>query len=367
MKYNLVLIVCLFISCAGGVAQDLTDCQQTITVASQEFEAGHFFGIPSLLKNCLDRGFTDEQKVQAYLLLAQTYLILDDPIAAEDSYLKLLRADPEYVATPAKDPIDVVYLSKKFTATPVFTPHLRIGGNGSIVRTIHEVNTDGMSVERDNAIKPGVQLGVGLDWNINDHISIGGEALFSRKVFKTTRSGLALDDIQTLTERQTWFDFPIYIKYRDNIGNIRPYAYAGFAINLLVTAKGELRTENLSPTLSESGSRVPTEGPDERLTYKRNLVNQSIVAGGGVYYKIGKDFLFADLRYMGGLSNLTDTETNFYAEDGTFSTTIARYRWIGDYFRLDNLALSVGYVKPIYNPRKIKKAKTRKVLKEITK
>src|SRR5258708_1919531 len=88
------------------------ECEQTLDQASNEFNAGHFYGIPSLLKSCIEKNaFTNEQQVRAYLLLCQTYLIIDDPIAAEDSYLKLLKADPEYVATDEKDPIDVVFLS----------------------------------------------------------------------------------------------------------------------------------------------------------------------------------------------------------------------------------------------------------------
>lgn len=344
-------------------AQDTKDCLQTLAEVNEEFNAGRFFGIPGMLKECLDNGFTNEQKVQAYHILTQAYLILDDPIAAEDSYLKLLKADPEYVATPEKDPIDLVYLSKKFTATPVFTPHLRIGGNVSLVRTIQEINTEGYDVSRSNTLKPGFQVGGGVDWNINDNLSIGAEVLYSTKSFKATKSGISVDDIQEVTEKQNWFDIPLYFKYRDNGGKIRPFGYIGGSLNLLIGAKADLKTENLS----SDGSRVPTEGPNVKLGYKRNFVNRSFLVGGGAYYKIGKDFIFADLRYMGGLSNLTNEKENYYDEDGNLSRTIPRYRWTGDYFRLDNISISIGYVRPLYNPRRIKKANTKKVLRDISK
>ncbi|MGE0590326.1 MAG: porin family protein [Cyclobacteriaceae bacterium] len=353
-------------SLTSALAQD-TDCLQTLARANDEFTAGRFFGIPSLLKNCLDNGFTNEQKVQAYQLLTQAYLILDDPIAAEDSYLKLLKADPEFVASPDKDPIDIVYLSKKFTATPIFTPHFRVGTNVSLVRTIYEVSTEGYPVDRKNNIRPGFSAGVGLDWNINDNISIAGELDFGSKSFKITRNAISNDDFQESIERQLWLDVPFYVKYRDNLGKIRPFGYVGFAFNLLFTSNVELRTENRSPLLSETGSQVPTEGPNVKIGYKRNLFNRSLLAGGGAYYKIGKDFLFADVRYMAGMTNLADETESYYNEDGTLATTIGRYRWVGDYFRLDNLSFSIGYVKPLYNPRKIKKANTRKVLREINK
>lgn len=72
------------------LAQD-KDCEQILSEADHEFSSGRFYGIPELLKSCLDGGFTNEQKVRAYLILTQTYLILDNPKAADDSYLKLLR------------------------------------------------------------------------------------------------------------------------------------------------------------------------------------------------------------------------------------------------------------------------------------
>lgn len=346
----------------AALGQD-AGCLQTLTQANEEFNAGRFFGIPSLLKGCIDNGFSDEQRFQAYYLLAQVYLILDDPIAAEDSYLKLLKSDPEYVATPDKDPIDLVYLSKKFTATPIFTPHLRIGGNVSIARLIHEINTEGYDVNRSNKLRPGFHFGAGVDWNLNDNLSISAEALLAFKTSKFVKTGISTDDTQEVTERQTWVDVPIYVKYRDNLGNVRPFGYAGFALNMLISARAELRTENISA----GGSLVPTEGPNVQLAYKRNFLNRSFLLGGGAYYKIGKDFIFADLRYMAGMTNLTDTKENYYDKDGNLSTTISRYRWTGDYFRLDNLSLSIGYVKPLYNPRKIKRVKTKKVMRDISK
>ncbi|MFZ1809286.1 MAG: outer membrane beta-barrel protein [Cyclobacteriaceae bacterium] len=340
-----------------------TGCLQTLALANEEFNAGRFFGIPSLLKECLDRGFTAEQRVQAYYLLAQAYLILDDPIAAEDSYLKLLKADPEFVATPENDPIDLVYLSKKFTATPIFTPHFRAGGNVSLVRTIHKNNTEPYPVERNNKLRPGFQFGGAIEWNINDNISVGSGLMFAFKSFKIEKTGISLDDRQEIIERQTWFDVPLYVKYRDNAGKVRPYGYAGLSLNALVGSNVELRLENLS----SSGSQVTTEGPDEKVGYKRMFLNRSLLVGGGVYYKVGRNFIFADLRYMAGLNNLVNVEENYYGEDGAFSQNGTRYRWVGDYYRLDNVSLSIGFVKPLYNPRKIKRVNTKKVMRDISK
>src|SRR6267154_5304702 len=118
----MIFIFLLGVSRSNLSAQD-NNCEQTLSLAAAEFEAGRFYGLPDILKSCLAKGFSTEQKIRAYLLLTQTYLILDNPTAAENSYLQLLKADPEYVANPVRDPIDVYYLSKKFTTTPIFNPY----------------------------------------------------------------------------------------------------------------------------------------------------------------------------------------------------------------------------------------------------
>ena len=53
------------------------------------------------------------------------------------------------------------------------------------------------------------------------------------------------------------------------------------------------------------------------------------------------------------------------------SDVLSRYRYVDGAFRLDNLSLSVGYIKPLYNPRKVKiargaKSVSRKIRKQGT-
>jgi hypothetical protein len=343
------------------LAQDL-NCEQTLVLADDEFREGRFYGIPSMLKPCLDGGFTNEQRVRAYLILVQTYLILDDPIAADDSYLKLLRADPEYVANPARDPIDVYYLSRKFTSTPIFTPHVRIGLNTSRPRVIEEVTTSGTPIDRREILKVGFQFGVGVDWNINNNWSLCAEGNFTNKAFKRESKAYSQNDVQEMLERHGGFDIPIYVKYSVDSGRIRPFGYAGFAFNVLTSANVALQFFDNTAN-SEVGIKQTT-GPDENVYFKRNYLTNSLVLGGGAKYKLGRDFVYADIRYMAGLSNLTKPNENHYTNGGGFDPAITNYQYVSDFFRLDNLSLSFGYIHPIYNPRKKTKPKVNHLFKK---
>ena len=364
-SFLLLLVLPLSAQDEPAPADTNTGCAEVLNQAEEEFSAGHFYGIPSLLKDCLDN-FSDEQKVRAYMLLSQAYLLIDDPIGAEDSYLKLLKANPEYVADEVKDPIDIFYLSKKFTATPIFTPHVRIGLNTALFRLIDEINTDPYPVNRKDRTGFGFHFGGGMDWNINDNISLAAEIDYVHRVFKTTRSSDNDPRIQIAKEKQTWFDVPVYLKYRASSGKIRPFGYAGVALNMLLASKVELSSVNKYPTLGGNSQKI-SEGPDVNIKYKRNTINRSLVFGGGALYKIGKDYLFADLRYMPGLSNVSNKNT-FYEDNKTdMALSATKYSWLGDYFRLDNVSISFGYVYPLYYPRKVKHARTKSAFRKIEK
>ena len=339
-------------------------CEQTLNQATAEFDAGRFYSLPALLKNCLEKGFTKEQQFRAYYILVQAYLILDDPIAAEDSYLKLLRVDPEFKPNEQKDPIDLVYLSRKFTSRPRFTPHFRLGANVSFPHTISEVSTFSSNASYSLTPRVGFHFGAGIDWNINDRWSICTGGNFAFKSFSLTVSNIAKHDDLTFVDKSTWFDIPFYLKYSYDSGRVRPFFYAGFALNLLLSSSAALIFHDNSPS---QGNTKIAQGPDLDIGNRRNFLNRSLLFGGGIKYKIGKNFIYADARYLIGLNNLTIPDKNYYNSDGILSTTLTQYQYVNDFFRLDNLSLTIGYIRPLYNPRKIKKVNSKGIFRNLFK
>lgn len=335
--------------------QPKSDCEASLSIATGEFNAGRFFSLPSILAGCLENGFTKEQKVRAYILLCQVYLINDNPTEAEASYLKLLQADPEYIATPELDPVDVVYLSKKFTTRPVFTPHVRLGVNTCFTSLIHRMYLSGNKDDASfsNSLRPGFQLGGGLDWNLSDRISVSGDLTLAQRDYSTTVSYVFKDDRSAAISKITWMDVPLYIKYQDFVGRWRPYGYLGYSFHFRLSSHAKLTYLNIEkPTDGGQPTQKQTEGPNVNFTSKQNFLNQSLVLGGGVKYKIGKNYLFADLRIMMGMSNLTNPNRVLVDKNKTFDSNNATYNFAYDLYRLNSINLSVGYIFPVYNPRK---------------
>ncbi|HLZ17321.1 MAG TPA: porin family protein, partial [Cyclobacteriaceae bacterium] len=253
--------------------------------------------------------------------------------------------NPEFIANPSRDPIDVYYLSRKFTATPIFTPHFRIGLSTSLPRTIYNLNTSSAPGQYSdkNTFKVGYQLGGGFDWNLDERWSLCIGFGYARKVIKSTLNDGNQGWTGTFTEKQDWFDIPLYLKYGVDSGRLRPFAYAGIAANLLIGSKlspvGDDYYNQPGPT-----TRQVSQAPDQSIGSMRNFFNRSLVFGGGAKYKVGKNFFYVDVRYMAGLSNL--------ARNSGFNPLLPKFEYQSNFFRLDNLSISFGYVKPLYNPRK---------------
>ena len=342
-------------------------CEEQLNAATAEYDAGRFYSIPSMLKPCLDKGFTREQRQRAYLLLTQTYLLLEDPIGADNSYLDLLKANPEFLPDTALHQIDVVYLSKKFTADPIFAFYGKVGGNTTIARVINSLYsyTSPNFPTRDKyKLLPGLQVGVGADWNFYDRFSLSTELNYSLTAFKRERSGIFGRDVLESTDRQNWLTVPLMLKYTDPIGRIRPFGYAGYSVSLLISDKIKVLYKNTDDN-PESDNPVTEEyeSPSRNYTDARNSINQSIVIGGGIRVKTGLNFWFVDLRYSFGLSNLVKEDAVFrFNKD---QEEIYRSGHVDDFVRIDVLSLSFGYVMPQYNPRKLKKARTKGILRNI--
>jgi hypothetical protein len=348
--------------CAQG-----NTCEEQLNAATAEYDAGRFYGISAMLKPCLDKGFSREQRQRAYLLLTQTYLLLDDPIGADNSYLQLLRANPEFLPDTALHQIDVVYLSKKFTADPVFSVYGKLGGNTSIARVINSLYTSRSSAippKDDYKLMPGFQVGAGVDWNFFGQLSLTAEVNYLLTAIKRERSGIFGKDMLESIDRQNWVTVPLLLKYTDNIGRIRPFGYAGYSVSYLLSDNLKVTYQNRDDNPDFDIGNFSTEeyeSPSRKFRDARNLINQSVVIGGGIRVKTGLNFWFVDLRYSFGLNNLVK-------EDEVFSTAeVDRSGHVDDFMRIDVLSLSVGYVFPQYNPRKLKKARTKGILRRIKK
>lgn len=372
--FYVVLVVVMLMGICRVQAQD--KCELVLARATEEFNAGHFYSIPGILKECLDENKKTEWRQRAYLLLAQTYLLLDDPIGSETSYLEVLRANPEFVTSETRDPIDLVYLSSKFTATPIFTLFAKVGPNISVIRPILTRDAFVGSFSKRYVPRVGFQLAAGVDWNYDENLSATLEGNFVFSSYSLERNGVFDRDKIEMRDKQSWLRLPLSIKYSDDQGKYRPYGYVGISADIMLSDRATFLYNDRNLNSNNVVQGEEEESPVLNLKSKRNTFNRSFFIGGGVKYKLGLQYAFVDLRYSFGMTNLVNTRNSIYdyrtgdkTSGGFQGSGEPTMTWghIDDYFRMDNLFISIGYMHPLYKPRKLKKSRSRSVLRSIKK
>ncbi|MBA4054656.1 MAG: hypothetical protein C0490_08090, partial [Marivirga sp.] len=255
-------------------------------------------------------------------------------------------------------------------ATPIFSFHVYAGPNVSPVRVIHNVRIGGELYTKESySIKAlGWHFGAGLDFNYNDYLSASAGLNFSLTKFnhRTTDLFGVNKDVVEFFDRQSWAQIPISIKYCQSQGKLRRYGYVGISINYLLTDRADIELKNRDSKDGEPGSEdfstFDKSISNLSLINSRERLNGSFFIGGGLKYKYKLDYFYVDLRYAFGIKNVVDTENRFSSVSEGLP-----YPYVDDDFRLDNLAISVGYIHPLYKPRKLKKARTKSVLRKIEK
>lgn len=99
-----IIITILFLSYNFGFSQSRCDWS-TLDDANKNYETGNFPEVKTLLEACIKSGFDQNQKLQAYKLLAKTNLALDNDTAALVAIKEILNLNPKFQPDYLTDPL----------------------------------------------------------------------------------------------------------------------------------------------------------------------------------------------------------------------------------------------------------------------
>lgn len=351
------ILVVLLVLLNSGILIAQNTCSLSLTKARVLFEDGHLYDVEDMISGCLEKGFTREERIQAYHLLTLTNLYLDRHQEAENSYLKLLVLDPEFDVEENNDYVEIVYLDQKFKTTPIFTITGRAGININAPYIINDYDINESDPE-SYVNRTGYWIGSGVDLNINSNVKLGVELLYRRTLFEYNSRRFNSEELNVL-QIQNWLSLPVSLKFVKQFGDYYPYVYGGFMVNYLLASRGEfVFSSNQSLTDGEQLGRT-TENPNVNLRPLRNEWPNSLFGGIGIKKKIGYNFIFMELRYVGGLRNIVDVDQRFPLQNGYLYDFEALYQftYLDDDIRLNAYSVSIGFEKPLYKPRKVTKAK----------
>ncbi len=347
----------IFATSISVLAQD--QCTIALNDAEDKFDQGRLYEIPEMINSCLEEGFTDEEKIRAYRLLTLTWLFLNYYDKADSSYLKLLKLSPEYQPNEELDPMELINHAKKFTTAPIFYLTLgKVGVNFSSANVLLDYSISQSKNKTENyKAQAGFHAGVGAEMVIYQNLRLGAEFFYTQsRLRQTDRHWNFYSTSIDLLHRS--FTIPVMLQYNFNLGKINPFISAGVSPEFLINSSAK-NIKGGYTVIGETGKEeeFPVQPrPTINITSMRNKFNYSILAGGGINYKIGLNYLVFEIRYSKGMLNVTDTKSRWREDEGFLRGRSLKFPpgHVDDDFKIDELSFFVGFVKPLYKPRKIK-------------
>lgn len=347
-EYPVGIIAVLLLFSSSLNAQNT--CSQSLIKAQFTYYEGRVEEIPLMLEACLKDGFTTDEKLQAYRLLTLTYLYMNEPANAEKVMLDFLQLNPTYTINEAVDPAEFINLYNQFRTWPVYLTGIKAGINSTYVNILQAYSTD--NTYTSHAVYTpafSYQTGIILEIPLKKRFSGIAELYLSGKKFTYNNEFFKYSKLQE-TESQNRIDIPLLLNYNFPGKKIIPYLSGGITNSLLMKSQMEVRRIDVD---SINAVQIETKGPNITLSSKRRLFTFSGTINLGFKYTRDRNIFIVEGRYSMGLNNMVKKGKR-YAEQ---SEQIFTYGYIDNDFTLRSFSISVGYLIPVYKPRRLNSKK----------
>ena len=364
MLKKLPHLLLFLLASSQAFGQATSSCTQTLRFAQSTYESGKLHELEAILNDgkCLTEGFNTEERRQAYKLLVQSYIYLEEPEKADAAMLSLLTTDQFFRPNPDVDPAEFVSLYNRFRTKPLFRYGAKLGPafNAPLSTVDYYV---GDAAEGSSTFTPLVTFSIGVmfekDFLKNQRLTLAPEVAFSSRGYteswvnsnaqqagsaaETTPPTPATKGLMTIKIKS--IDFNPLVKWwlskdpasRDQ--KIEPYAIGGPGINFVLSASAE--DAKLDQVLNHKGTNT---GPSVDATGIYHPVNFSAIAGAGARIRLSKVFVSADVRFNFGLNNVVNDKHR------TNDELAFDYSWVTNSTFMNsvtiNLALQLAYFSP---------------------
>ncbi|MEX0988024.1 MAG: outer membrane beta-barrel protein [Bacteroidales bacterium] len=349
------IILCIVLIKYGIFISAQEQCAFILEEAQEMFGIGLIEAIPDKLAPCLESGFTKDEKLQAHKLIILAYLFDDNYEMADNAMLAFLSEFPSYEPV-ATDPRVFIALMETYDTKPVLMMGGSIGLNFTVPLVTGRVGTYNFQSYHGKYVPGGAGYhgSFRVDKVIRPGMVLSGELMFANNRFDfyldgtseiTEFSGEITDFSQIeYYETQNSISLPISIRYQFREGPLFTFTTIGICPGLLLSATGEGKRDYINTNFTRYN---PIEVSNVNILDKRRMFTMRAFAGFGVKYNIGPGEFFLDARYYVDLLSQVKPGVSRYVND-----IAMQLFYVNDNLLLTNLAISAGYVFPIYRPKK---------------
>ncbi|NJK85472.1 MAG: PorT family protein [Bacteroidales bacterium] len=189
--------------------------------AQKLFKQGIIDEIDDVLQPCINRGFTHNQRSEAYKLIIYVSLLNGDQAKAESTMLSFLKENPKYEIMP-DDPVEFVYFFEMYKSKSVFSVGFMSGPNFTNPSVKKSITSGDMNnTESSNQSGPGFHAGIAANRYISPHLFINLECNYIFNSYQFTDKYKKLGNFEVN---------PLYdiVVYKEKINRIEIPLSAGY-------------------------------------------------------------------------------------------------------------------------------------------
>jgi hypothetical protein len=334
----------------------VSNCPQTLRLASATYDQGRLHELEGLLEPCIKSGgFSQTELVSAYKFLALAYIYLEEPEKADATMLKILETDHYFEINEQVDPAEFKALYNTFRTSEIYRLGVRLGGN----LTQPNLSSSNNVTTGSGKYSPGYGFSGSLAceiplYKLSKRLTFAPEIQIqlSKYKSKTSSKDSATTFTTAMSQNLSYVSVPLLVQYE--FGNkqlmnnknrsIRPYLTGGVAPDFLFGS-----TRSIVETRTPQYSSV--EQSDQTKS-SMNKINISAVLGAGLRWRVAGGFFVAEVRYKYGFSNIPIASMTYSDQNEIWGPKYAPAAQ-----KINAISLSVGYVQNFFNPKKLKPRK----------
>jgi len=338
MKIFVATTIFLVITCLTGFSQ--VSCSDQLRQAERRYDDGLLEVIPSMIKPCMESGFTTEERINAYKLLIQTYIFSNSMSEADEAMHQFLKAFPEYTILPT-DPKEFVDLYNSYRTEPILRiePFLGVSYSMPYVFENYAIGDLNSSVPEYFS-----NFGLSLGANYTDEIYRDIDGSFGISLHYS-RVGYYYEVFDFTYIEGTYIDLyigvPLSARYYFRINNFELFAKGGIETQFLLYSSNNLTRGFYSGEDNLVGA--------VNLTDFHKKVDIRPFVGFGFSPQFGNVKLLVDTGFRFGTIAPVDHNSRYSNDELREKYYMVEDRWIFNHFYLN-----VSYVFSIYKPKKIR-------------
>jgi tetratricopeptide (TPR) repeat protein len=342
MKKSLLTACVLFLlatTATQRAAAQADSCIINLKNGGTAYEQGEYDGAIHLLRSALETCSLDKnEKINGYKLLILSYLKTDNLEEADKMAGRIMKIDPYYKPDKLKDDPRLSALFDKYKPVPVFRMGISGGinvSNATVENSYSIVHPDGTTGLDQYNGQTGFQLGLTAEYKAYHDLWVAAGFGYRQSKYEHL-----LYEVENTTinysEKLSYFDLPVSLKYYFLKGTFRPYLEGGFCFSFL------------------SGAISTTTRDDQKDLVDRSALRNNFMGGwfggAGVAYSLKGLDVFVEARYAVYPDNVNKDGTR-YADP----VNVFKYYYIDDDFRLNYLSVNAGVrYALVYRNQKVK-------------